>query len=247
MNIVSIHPNWGHDELTFRRMAAYFAAVALFAVAVISPREAAARIHNCENPSLLPEDGGRLYLVARRVLPAHRELMLAERCRWSDSAFAWVTTGRVTGDNGVAQWWMASCSRDVRNWTCEPGVLHQEIETSFDVGGVSRHVRISFDGETSLATAESLSSEALEIYVKTTATLPYCGGVQGQESRWRVLRESHPLPMANEEIHITLSREKERISIWFGDLVRPDDVQIEVDFPVPGAQQSGPCWSTREP
>jgi len=234
------------NGMTFRRIAAYLAASALFAVAVISPREAVARIHNCEHASLLPEDGERLYLVARRVLPAHQDLMLAERCRWSDSAFAWVTTAKVVAKNGVAQWWMASCSRDARNWTCEPGVFHQEIETSFDVGGVSRHVRISFDGDTSLETAKSLSSQALESYVKATATLPYCGGVQGQESRWRVLRESHPLPTPTEEIHITVSREKEGTSVWFGDFVRPDDVQIGIDFPVPSAETRGPCWSTRE-
>ena len=232
---------------TVKRFTEYLAAGALFAVAVISPHEAVARIHNCENESLLPEDGGRLFLVARRVLPAHQELRLAERCRWSNSAFAWVTTARVTRENGVAQWWMASCSRDARNWTCEPGVLHQEIETSFDIGGVSRHVRISFDGESSLETAERLASEALEIYIKPTATLPYCSGIQGQESRWPVLRESHPLPTANEEIHITVGRDKERVSVWFGDFVRPDDVQIGIDFPLPDVRHAGPCWVAREP
>ena len=231
----------------FHRIAEYLAASTLFAVAVISPREAMARIRNCEHASLLPEDGGRLYWVARRVLPAHHELMLAERCRWSDSAFAWVTTARVTGENGVAQWWMASCSRDARNWTCEPGVLHQEIETDFDVGGVSRRVRISFDGETSLEMAERLSSEALEIYAKQTATVPYCSGIQDQESRWRILRESHPLPTATEEIHLTVSRDKDRVSVWFGDFVRPDDEQIGIDFSVPDVQQSRPCWVAREP
>ncbi len=240
-----VTPIFGNG-MTFRRIAGYLVASALFAVAAISPREAMARIHNCAHPYLLPEDGERLYLVARRVLPAHHELMLAERCRWSDSAFAWVTTARVIGENGVAQWWMASCSRDARNWTCEPGVFHQEIEMSFDVGGISRHVRISFDGETRLDSAESLSLQALEIYIKPTATLPYCGGVQGQESRWRVLQESHPLPTANEEIHITVNRGEERTSVWFGDFLSPDDVQIGIDFPIPGAQQPGPCWNARE-
>ena len=141
---------------------------------------------------------------------------------------------------------MASCSRDARNWTCEPGVLHQEIETSLEAGGVSRHVRIDFDAETSLETAKSLTSEALEIYVKPTATVPYCSGLQGQESRWRILRESHPLPTANEEIHITVGREKQRISVWFGDFMRPEDVQIGIDFPLPDLKQSGPCWNARE-
>jgi len=232
--------------VTCRRVAAYIAASALLAIASLSPREAVARIRNCQQASLLPEDGERLYLVARRVLPARRELMLAERCRWADSAFAWVTTSRVTGEAGVAQWWMASCSRDARNWTCEPGVLHQEIETSLEVGGVSRHVRIDFDGETSLETAKSLASEALEIYVKPTATLAYCSELPGQESRWRALRESHPLPTANEEIHITVGREKQRISVWFGDFMGPEDVQIGIDFPLPELPQSAPCWSARE-
>jgi hypothetical protein len=157
-----------------------------------------------------------------------------------------VTTAKVTGENGVAQWWMASCSRDAHNWTCEPGVLHQEIETGIDVGGVSRRVRISFGAETTLEMAERLSSQALEIYAKQTATLPYCGGMEDQESRWRVLRESHPLPTATEEIHLTLNRDKDRVSVWFGDFVRPDDEQIGIDFPVPDAKQSGPCWSARE-
>ncbi len=235
------------NGIMFRRIAAYLFACALFCVAAVSPRDAVARIHNCENASLTTEDGERLFLVARRVLPAHHELMLAERCRWSDSAFAWVTTARVTGENGVAQWWMASCSRDARNWTCNPGVLHQEIEKFFDVGGESRLVRISFDGETSLGMADSLAAQALESYVKPTAPLPYCSRMQGQEPRWRGLRESHPLPTPSEEIHMTVSREKERISVWFGDLARPDDVQIEIDFPGPDVQQSGPCWVAKEP
>lgn len=231
--------------MTLHRIAAYLAAAALFSAGAIWPRAALARIHNCEQASLLPDDVGRLYWVARRVLPAQHELMLAERCRWADSAFAWVTTARVTGQNGVAQWWMASCSRDARNWTCEPGVLHQEIETGIDVGGISRRVRISFGAETSLEMAERLASQALEIYAKQTATLPYCGETEQQESRWRVLRESHPLPTATEEIHLTLNRVKDRVSVWFGDFVRPDDEQIGIDFPVPDAKLSGLCWSAR--
>jgi metabolite-proton symporter len=227
------------------RIAAYLAAVAIFSAAAIWPRDAMARIHNCEHASLLPDDVGRLYWVARRVLPAQHELMLAERCRWSDSAFAWVTTAKVIGEHDVAQWWMASCSRDARTWRCEPGVFHQEIETGVEVDGVSRRVRISFGGDTSLETAERLSSEALEIYAKQTATLPYCGGIQHQESKWRVLRESHPLPGATEEVHLTLYPDKDRVSVWFGDFVRPDDEQIGIDFPVPDAKQSGACWSAR--
>jgi hypothetical protein len=124
-------------------------------------------------------------------------------------------------------------------------VLHQEIETGIDVGGVSRRVRISFGGETTLETAERVSSEALEVYVKQTATLPYCGGMEDQASRWRVLRESHPLPTATEEIHLTLNRDKDWLSVWFGDFVRPDDEQIGIDFPVSDAKQSGPCWNAR--
>jgi hypothetical protein len=232
--------------MTFRRIPAYLAAGALLSIAAIWPREAVARIRNCEQTSLLPDDVARLYWVARRVLPAQHELMLAERCRWSDSAFAWVTTARVTGENGAAQWWMASCSRGARNWTCEPGVLHQEIETGIDAGAASRRVRINFDGDTSLEIAERVSSEALEIYAKQTATVPYCGGTQDQESRWRILRESHPLPTATEEIHLTVSRDKDRVSVWFGDLARPGDEQIDIDFPLPTAPQSGPCWRARE-
>jgi hypothetical protein len=124
-------------------------------------------------------------------------------------------------------------------------MLHQEIETGIDVGGVSRRVRISFGAETSLDMAERLSSEALEIYTKQTATLPYCGDMQDQESRWRVLRETHPLPTVTEEIHLTVNRDKERVSVWFGDFVRPGDEQIGIDFPVQDSKQSGACWSAR--
>ncbi len=232
---------------SLRRISAWSAAGVLFAVAAISPHTAVASIYKCEHPSLLPEDGERLYLVARHVLPAHQELRLAERCRWPDSAFAWVTTAKVIGEDGVAQWWMASCSRDARNWTCEPGEFHQEIQTSVDAGGVNRRVRISFDKSTGLETAERLSSQALDIYAKPTATLPYCLGIQAQESRWRAVREIHPLPTASEEIHITVGREKEGISLWFGDLARPEDVQIGIVFPVSDVQQSVPCWTAREP
>ncbi len=231
--------------MTLRRFAGYLAAVVAFSAAAIWPSDALARIRNCEHASLLPDDVRRLYWVARRVLPAQRELMLAERCRWADSAFAWVTTAKVIGEHGVAQWWMASCSRDARNWRCEPGVLHQEIETDIDVGGASRRIRISFDAETAFEMAERVSSQALDVYTKQAATLPYCGGIPDQESRWRILRESHPLPTGTEEIHLTLNRDKGRVSVWFGDLVRPDDEQIGIDFPLPDAEQRGPCWSAK--
>ena len=102
-------------------------------------------------------------------------------------------------------------------------------------------------GKRVLELADRLASQALEIYVKPTATLPYCSGTPGQESRWSDLRESHPLPTASEEIHITIDREKERMSVWFGDFVRPDDMQIGIDFPLPDVQQSGPCWVAMEP
>jgi hypothetical protein len=235
------------NSVMHRRAAAYFAAGALLVVAALSPREATAKIHNCEQTSLLPEDGERLYVVARHVLPAHQELRLAERCRWSDSAFAWVTTATVIGENGVAQWWMASCSRDSRHWTCEPGMLYQEIKTSVAVEGVARHVRISFDGATSLETAERLASDALASYVKPTPTLPYCDGIQGQDSTWRAFRESHPLPTPNEAIHLTVSSEKEKVAVWFGDFVGSDDVQIGIDFPAPDLQHSSSCWLARQP
>jgi hypothetical protein len=234
------------NGMAARRIAAYFVASALFPVAFMLPHAAVARIHNCEQASLLPEDAQRLAQVAQHVLPPHREIMLAERCRWSDSAFAWVTTARVIGENGVAQWWMASCSRDAHNWTCEPGVLHQEIEKSLDVGSTSRQVKIRFEGETNIDTVESLTSEALRIYVGTTA-LPYCSESEGQESTSHDPRKSHPLPAPNEEIQITVSREKDRIWVGFGSFVRSGDEQIGIDFPVPGGQQSGACWSARKP
>jgi hypothetical protein len=235
------------NGLAARRLAAYLVASALFSAAVMLPRTAVARIHNCEHASLLPEDAQRLAQVAQHVLPPHREIMLAERCRWSDSAFAWVTTARVIGENGVAQWWMASCSRDAHNWACEPGVLHQEIEKKLDVAGVSRQVRIRFDGETNIDTVESLTSEALKIYLGTTA-LPYCSeGTESQELTPRDPRKSHPLPAPNEEIQITVSREKNRIWVRFGSFVPSGEEQIGIDFPVPGAQEPGTCWSAREP
>src|SRR5277367_2835244 len=213
------------NGMAARRIAAYFVAGALFSVAAMLPRAAGARIHNCEHASLLPEDTERLAQVAQHVLPPHHEIMLAERCRWSDSAFAWVTTSRVIGENGVAQWWMASCSRDARNWACEPAVLHQEIEKSLDVGGVPRQVKIRFDGETNIDTVVSLTSEALKLYVSTT-TLPYCSESEAQESTSRDPRKSHPLSAPNEEIQITVSREKDRIWVGFGSFVRSGDEQI---------------------
>ena len=170
------------NGMATRRIAVYFVAGALLSMTAMLPRAAVARIHNCEHASLLPEDAERLAQVAQHVLPPHREIMLAERCRRSDSAFAWVTTAKVIGENGVAQWWMASCSRDARNWACEPGVLHQEIEKSIDVGGVSRQVKIRFDGETNIETVENLTSEAVKIYVGTTG-LPFARKLKVKKRR----------------------------------------------------------------
>jgi hypothetical protein len=233
--------------MTLRRIAASSAASALICVAVFAPRDAMASIHNCQNPTLLPDDEARLVAVARTVLPLHAEPIMADRCRWSDSAFAWVITAKVTEANGVAHWWMSSCARDKFRWTCDAAVFHEQFETSFVVGGAPQHAKINFDAQTNLATAKRVASEALDIYANPKATIPYCGGITGQEPRWPVLRESHPLPSASEELHITVARESTRISVRFFDLVLPDDVQIGIDFPSPDPRQSGPCWRARGP
>jgi hypothetical protein len=232
--------------MKYGRIAVHLAFGALLSMAAAAPRDALASIRKCENPSLLPDDEGRLILVARAVLPPHLEPMMADRCRWSDSAFAWITTAKVTEGNGVTHWWISSCSRDRWRWTCERAVFQEQLETSVFAGGMPRHVKISFGAETDFATVKLLTSEALELYANSTAPIPYCGSIQSQESRWPVLRESHPLPTGNEKLHLTVGREKKMLSVWFGDLVHSDDVQIGIDFPVPDLQKSGPCWSARE-
>jgi hypothetical protein len=232
--------------MKFLRFVARSAFGALLAAAAISPREAAASIHNCEHPSLLAEDEVRLFAAVRVVLPPHLEPMLADRCRWSDSAFAWITTAKVTEQSGVTHWWMSSCARDVYRWTCDPAVFQQQFETSFVAGDLPRNVKISFGAKTDLPTARRLASEALALYANSTPTIPYCGSAEDSESRWRASRERHPLPTAQEELHITVDREKMRMAVWFGDLVHPDDVQIGIDFPVPDAQHAGPCWIARQ-
>ena len=44
-------------------------------------------------------------------------------------------------------------------------------------------------------------------------------------------------------MHLTLRFEKETERVWLGDLVLPDDIQIEIDFPIADGGQSASCWS----
>jgi hypothetical protein len=228
-----------------QRIAAYLAVGAL--LAVLSPRAALASIRQCENPSLLAEDEGRLFETVRLVLPPRVQPMLADRCRWPGSAFAWITTKKMTDASGVTRWWLSSCARDRYRWTCEPAVLQQEFEARFMIADITHHVKISFDRETSPAIAKTLVSQALESYASPTPPFPYCRERQGQESKWGVLRDGHPLPAGDEAIHVTVSSDgKTTETVWFGDLMSADDAQIGIQLPVRARQKPEPCWILRE-
>lgn len=232
--------------MKYRNIAAYLVVGALVFMLAAAPRNALASIRKCENPSLLVDDEERLILAARAVLPPHLEPKLADRCRWSDSAFAWITTAKVAEATGVTHWWITNCSRDQWRWVCERPAFREQFETSVFAGGMPRHLKISFDAQTDLATVKLLASEALQLYANATAPIPYCGGTQGQEPKWLLLREGRPLPTGDEELHVTVERIKTLRSVWFGDLVHPGDSQIGIDFADSGSQRA-PCWSAREP
>jgi hypothetical protein len=238
--------HWGFGSRRDARVLRPLAATALIAVAIIAPKEAAAKqIEKCPNPSLLRADERRLIATARRVLPPDLEPHVSGPCRWTDSAFAWITTEKFTEDTGVTHWWVFSCDRDERDWTCRPAVFQQEIVTQLVVGGISRPVKISFDGETSLEVAKTLASQALTIYANPAPQLPYCSGIKGQESRWRIFQESHPLPTEGGQIHLTVGLDRDTETVWIGDLVLADDIQIGIDFPF-ADDQSASCWSARQ-
>jgi hypothetical protein len=228
--------------MKIRRVGTALAATVLFAVA---PDARAKPPLKCENPLLFRADEKRLIAAARRVLPPDLKPLVSGQCRWTDSAFALITTEKFTEDTGVTHWWVSSCDRDERDWTCRPAEFQQEIATQFVVGGIPRNARLSFDGETSLEVAKALASRALTIYANAAPQLPYCKGIKGQESRWRIFRESHPLPIGNQQIHLTVGLDGETETVWFGDLVLPDDAQIGIDFPF-ADDQSASCWSARE-
>jgi hypothetical protein len=229
--------------LRFTRRAALFVPL-LLATSVTVPRDAAAKpIQPCENPSLLRADEKRVIAAARGVLPPDLQPIVSRPCRWPESAFALITTEKISDESGVAHWWVSSCYRDTRRWTCRPARFAQEIDTRLVVDGISRRVKVSFDGETSLEIARELAFQALTIYAKPAPPLPYCWGIQGQEPRWGVFLDSHPLPTGDEEMHLTLRFEKETERVWLGDLVLRDDIQIEIDFPIANGGQSASCWS----
>jgi hypothetical protein len=231
--------------MTRLRIAAYLAAGAL--LVVTSPRNALASIRKCDNPTLLAEDERQLFEIVKLVLPPQAQPMLADRCRWSDSAFAWITTKKNTDVNGVTRWWISSCARDRYRWTCEPAVLQQQFEARFIIADVAHQVKISFDRETSPAMAKTLVSQALESYASPTPPLPYCRDTQGQESKWGVSRDDHPLPTGDEAIHVTVSSDgKMTATVWFGDLVSAEDAQIGIRLPAAARQKPEPCWVLRE-
>jgi hypothetical protein len=231
--------------MAHQRIATLLAAGAL--LAIIFPPAALASIRKCENPSLLAEDEARLFEAVRLVLPQGAQPLLGDRCQWSDSAFAWIMTKKISDADGVTRWWISSCARDRHRWTCEPAVLQQEFEARFVVADIAHHVKISFDRETSLAMAKTLVSQALESYASPTPPFPYCRETPGQEAKWGPSRDGHPLPAGDESIHVTVSSDgKMTQTVWFGDLVSEDDVQIGIQLPARSRQQPAPCWVLRE-
>lgn len=230
--------------MMFRRAGGALAVAVLFALTVNAGAQAKT-ISKCENPSLLRADERRLIAAARRVLPPDLEPQVSGQCRWADGAFARITTEKISEGTGVTNWWVSSCERAARDWRCRPALFRQESETQIVVGGISRHVKISFDGETSLEVAKGLASQALTIYENPSPPLPYCEGIKGQESRWRTFREAHPLPAGEEQMHLTVGLDEETETVWFGDLALEGDMQIGINFPF-ADDQSASCWSARE-
>ena len=178
-------------------------------------------------------------------MPPDLDPLVTGRCRWAEGALATITTERVDESNGVAHWWLSSCSRASSYWTCRPAEFRQEIVTRLIVSGKLRRVKLSFDGETSLEEARALATQALTIFMNSTPPVPYCGDIKGQEAKWRVFRERHPLPTEDEVMHVTvgfdgLGRQTERV--WLGDLL-PDDFQISIDYPISDGSQTAQCWT----
>jgi hypothetical protein len=216
-------------------------------LAFMSPGNTLASIRKCENPTLLVEDEKQLFEAAKLVLPTQTQPMLADRCRWSESAFAWITTKKNTDANGVVRWWISSCARDRYRWTCEPAMLQQLVVASFVVADIAHQVKISFDRQTRPAVAKALVSRALESYASATPPFPNCREAQGQESKWGALRDGHPLPTGDEAIHVTVSSDgKMTETVWFGDILSADDALIGIRLPAGARQKSAPCWVLRE-
>jgi hypothetical protein len=226
------------------RVAIPIAAIALFVFLVIEPRDAAAKqTSKCVNPSLLRADEKRLVAAARGVLPPDLEPLVSGQCRWAESAFARITTEKTTEDDGITHWWISSCSRDARDWTCRPAKFEEEIETHLVVGIAPIHVKIRFDEDMTPQVAKALASQALTIYANPSPPLPYCGGFKGQESKWSIFRGRHPLPMGNKVMNITVDSDSQTPRVWFDDRGLSDDFQITIDFPPSDEGPPTPCWS----
>jgi hypothetical protein len=242
----------GRSEAMIQRKASWYliaSSAVLFAFVglIAAPDYAVARIGKCKGGSLSIADEKLLVEAASRVLPPDIKPVVSNVC---GSASAEITTQKVPEGRGVTHWWTTSCHREVYDWICAPAGLEKEVEQRLIIDGIERRVAISIDENTPLDLAKSLVTRALRLYADQKSSIPFCGGINEAESRWSMLRESHPLPQDQGLIPVTVRQRVTMGFVLFDDIIRSDDVKIEIQLPIPGHSPPNmvlPCYEAMAP
>lgn len=103
---------------------------------------------------------------------------------------------------------------------------------------------MTLDADTPVEQAKSLVSRAIHQYANPDSKLPYCGGINEPESRWRLLQERYPLSEGDTLIPVTVTPQVTRGLVLFDHVVE-DEVKIEIQLPIDGgipADTFLPCY-----
>jgi len=226
-------------------VSVWLAASALLTAAFLVPPDAAAHIARCNSPALLPGDEERVTVAARRILPPNVEPVVSRRCVLQNRAYAEITTAKVPDGPGTTHWWVADCHRELGDWICNPAQFMREIVQRLVINGKALEVSITMDSGTPIEAAQSIVTRALELYLSPSSTLPYCGGLEGGESRWRGLRVLKLLPSGEARIPVVVQQFVKTAVVLFDEIIRPDDMKIQLQFPIGSENQDSTraCWS----
>jgi hypothetical protein len=218
-------------------------------IGLATPGSAIARIGKCKG-SITGADESRLLEAARNVLPPNTEPVVANVCPMAKGMSAEITTLRIPDNPGTTHWWVTSCMREDREWMCGPVEFEREIEQRLVVDGIERHVAITIDKDTPLESAKSLVTRAIRLYADPASQVPYCGGIVESESRWRLLREHHPLPNGEARIPVAVTQQVTMGIVLFNEVIQPDDVKIRIQVRIEGPNSANmvlPCYGAIAP
>src|SRR6202022_1620974 len=97
---------------------------------------------------------------------------------------------------GTEDWWVTSCSRERRDWSCDSRVGRRMANLDLTIRGLQRQLTLIFDDNTAAATAKDLTVRAFRLFDdedsprRRCSSNPDIGNVENIDADWSEVRAS---------------------------------------------------------